>query len=133
MDKNWGKYRLIILGLIILGFFISRTFFQKDDTPNSVPLNIGLNRNIDQLVLSHHAECRMKCRDITMEEVKEILREGQINYMKSNLKDERGPSYAVEGYSNDQQHLRIVFAPKENEIVVVSCIDLNKEWPCDCN
>jgi hypothetical protein len=75
----------------------------------------------------------MECRDITEEEIKEILHDGNINYNKSDLNDKRGATYALEGYSNEHQHLRIVFAPKQNEMVVVTCIDLDKEWQCDCN
>ena len=74
----------------------------------------------------------MECRDVNKDEVKEILLKGNINYARSNLKDDRGATYALEGYSSSKQHLRIVFAPKENAIVVVTCIDIDKEWQCDC-
>jgi hypothetical protein len=131
--NNWGKYRLLILGIIILSFFVSRTFFDKDPAPKITPLPNTFNRNIDHLTITKHARCRMDCRNVTLEEVKEILHDGNINYMKSDLKDERGPTYALEGYSHVKQHLRIVFAPKQTELVVVTCIDLDKEWQCDCN
>jgi hypothetical protein len=133
MIKNWGKYRIIFFILIVIGLFVYRTFFQKKTTPKIPPVTIGINRNPGNLIFTRHAECRMKCRDITEDEVKEILLKGNINYMKSDLKNERGPTYALEGYSDEQQHLRIIFAPKKDEVVVVSCIDLDKEWHCDCN
>lgn len=133
MSKSWNTYRLIILVVIIIGFFISRTFFQKDHGPGIRPLRVELNRNIDNFILTRHAKCRMECRDITEEEIKEILHDGNINYMKSNLNDERGATYALEGYSHKHQHLRIVFAPKKDEMVIVTCIDLDKDWQCDCN
>ena len=65
----------------------------------------------------------MECRDITEEEIKEILHEGSINYMKSNRNDERGATYALKGESHEHQHLRIGFAPAKDEMVVVTCID----------
>lgn len=133
MSKSWNTYRLIILVVIIIGFFISRTFFQKAHGPGIRPLRVELNRNIDNFILTRHAKCRMECRDITEEEIKEILHDGSINYMKSNLNDERGATYALEGYSHEHQHLRIVFAPKKDEMVIVTCIDLDKDWQCDCN
>lgn len=117
----------------MLGFFISRTFFGKEESANIPSLTEALDRNRDNLVITKHARCRMECRAITEQEIKEILQIGNINYNKSNLKDERGPTYALEGYSADKQHLRIVVAPKKHEIVVVSCIDLDKEYKCDCN
>ena len=133
MNKNWTKYRLIIFGIIVVSLFISRVFLRREKAPDIPPITIGINRNINNLILTKHAKCRMECRDITEEEIKEILHDGNINYMKSNLNDERGPTYALEGYSHEHQHLRIVFAPKKDEMVVVTCIDLDKEAECDCN
>ena len=135
MLKNWPKYRIIIFILIVISLFVSRTIlrlFKTGDTSEIVRFP-GLNRNIAHLTLSKHARCRMECRDITEEEIKEILHDGNINYNKSNLNDVEGATYALEGYSYEHQHLRIIFAPKENELVVVTCIDLDKEWQCNCN
>ncbi|OMP80293.1 hypothetical protein BW716_05675 [[Flexibacter] sp. ATCC 35208] len=75
----------------------------------------------------------MDCRQITEREVAEILETGQINTEKSNPRDLPCPTYALEGYSDDGQHLRIVFAPCSGETKVVTCIDLDKEWQCDCH
>jgi len=135
MSGAWAKYRLIIFGIIIIAFFIARTVLPvfKTGKGNEITPLPGLNRNSNNLVITKHAACRMNCRDITEAEIKEILHEGNINYMKSDLYDSRGPSYAVEGYSHEHQHLRIVFAPKNDVLVVVTCIDLDKEWQCDCN
>ena len=92
----------------------------------------GLDRN-GKLFYTKHAKCRMKCRQITQKEVKDILEKGTINYKKTNLDDPRGPSYAVEGYTSDRQHVRIIFAPKEKHITVVTVIDLEVEYECSCN
>lgn len=75
----------------------------------------------------------MECRHIDEAEVKEILEEGNINYNKSELDSEAcRQRYALEGYSHDNQHLRIIFAPCNNEVTVITVIDLGQEWPCDC-
>jgi hypothetical protein len=29
--------------------------------------------------------------------------------------------------------VRIVFAPDNGKVVVITAIDLDKEWPCNCN
>lgn len=84
------------------------------------------------IVYSRHAKCRMDCRHIDEGEVKEILAKGEINYSKEE-KGENGITYPLEGITQDGQHVRIVFAPKEKEIIVVTAIDLEKNWPCgDC-
>ena len=137
MNSNWTKYRWIFFVLIIIGFFVSRTIIpllqKEEDAPKVKPLAVELNRNISHLILTKHAKCRMECRDISEDEIKEILHDGNINYMKSDINNERGATYALEGYSHDHQHLRVIFAPKKDEIVVVTCIDIDKEWHCDCN
>ena len=90
------------------------------------------NRNVQRIIYSKHAHCRMDCRHIDESEVKEILIEGQVNVSKIQ-EDERGKTYPLEGVTHDKQHVRIVFAPKENNTVeVVTCIDLDTEWPCNC-
>lgn len=94
----------------------------------------GLIRNPALINYSKHARCRMDCRHISEQEVKQILLEGKINYAKSDLKekDECKKKYAVEGYTKDNQHVRMIFAPCSDEVTVVTVIDLGKEWVCDC-
>ncbi len=93
----------------------------------------GLNRNPLHINYSKHAKCRMDCRHITANEIADILKNGTINYKKSELEgNDCRKKYAVEGYSKNQQHLRIIFAPCGDEVTVVTCIDLGVEWACDC-
>ena len=91
----------------------------------------GFNRNATNIIFSKHAKCRMDCRKIDESEVKEILRSGTINRKKIQ-NDKRGKTYPVEGFTHDKQHVRIVFAPKDDCLVVVTVIDLDTEWKCDC-
>ena len=91
----------------------------------------GFNRNATNIIFSKHAKCRMDCRKIDESEVKEILQTGTINHKKIQ-NDKRGKTYPVEGFTHDRQHVRIVFAPKDDGLVVVTVIDLDTEWKCDC-
>jgi hypothetical protein len=69
---------------------------------------------------------------ISEEEVRQILREGKINHRKSNPRNKPDPQYALEGITPDGQAVRIVFALSSGKAVVVTAIDLKKEWPCQC-
>lgn len=73
----------------------------------------------------------MECRHIDESEIKEILEKGQINYNKIES-DARGRSYPLEGITHDKQHVRVVFASKNDALIVVTCIDLDNDWPCNC-
>nr|WP_303626681.1 DUF4258 domain-containing protein [Ferruginibacter sp. HRS2-29] len=92
----------------------------------------GFDRAASRIVYSKHARCRMDCRHIDESEVKEILQRGNINTEKIE-QGNKGTSYPLEGITHDKQRVRIVFAPHESEMVVVTVIDLDKEWQCDCN
>jgi len=106
----------------------SSTNISADTTSQDDPIN----RHPDQIIYSRHARCRMDCRHITETEIKEILDRGKINYGKIE-ENPKGKTYPLEGITDEHQHLRIVFAPKgDNDIEVVTCIDLDTEWSCDC-
>ena len=95
--------------------------------------NSRFNRNVAELYFTKHAKCRMACRHVTQKEVREILAEGTINYNKSELDDPQGPTYALEGETSDKQHVRIIFAPKQKHMSVVTVIDLENDFKCNCN
>lgn len=104
----------------------------KHGASSSVNRNRGFDRRVSYLQYSNHAKCRMNCRHITQEEVKEVMREGKINYSKSDLQNARCPRYAVEGITADNQDVRIIFAQCDEHTTVVTVIDLEKKWNCDC-
>ena len=94
--------------------------------------NRGFDRRTSFIEYTQHARCRMSCRQITEEEVKEIMQNGKINYRKSDVHDRPCPTYALEGVTHESQRVRIVFAQCDNKTKVVTTIDLDKEWTCDC-
>jgi hypothetical protein len=91
-----------------------------------------LDRHAAHLIFTRHAICRMDCRHITEAEIREILERGVINYNKSDPGAHPDPKYALEGYTREDQHLRIIVAPSSRGMVVITCIDLGQEWQCDC-
>jgi len=74
----------------------------------------------------------MQCRHISQAEVEEIMRDGNINYDKSDIKNARCPRYAVEGTTEENQRVRIVYAQCDKSTTVVTVIDLGHDWYCDC-
>jgi len=101
-------------------------------TTDNINRNNGLDRRVSFLEYTQHAKCRMDCRHITQDEVKYILQKGQINYRKSEAQGHPCPTYALEGYSPEKQHLRIVFAQCDYKTKVVTCIDLDTDFECHC-
>jgi hypothetical protein len=99
---------------------------------NPVDRDKGFDRRVSYLEYSKHAKCRMGCRRISQAEVEQIMQEGKINYNKSDLQNARCPRYALEGITIDNQKVRIIFAQCNEKTEVVTVIDLDTEWSCDC-
>ena len=116
---------IIIIGIILL-FFNFRDVVNVD--------NESFTRSPVELQYTRHARCRMDCRQITEAEVRDILANGSINTRKSDPADKPCPTWALEGYTRqDGQHVRIVFAQCSGVTRVVTCIDLDREFNCNCN
>ena len=131
----------VVLVLALLGIVIwqARVRSEKQNSAatssgstDNVNRNYGFDRRTAFLEYTKHARCRMDCRQITAAEVEEIMQNGKINYRKSNVKAHPCPTYAVEGYTKDDQRVRIVFGQCDNKTKVITCIDLDKEWECHC-
>ncbi len=108
-------------------------YFLKTKSSPSTDTNSNLDRSIAHFIFTKHARCRMDCRHIDETEVKEILQKGTINYSKSQLNAKPDPKYALEGQTHDGQQVRIIFAPSNKGMVVITVIDLKEEWQCACN
>ncbi len=105
---------------------------QKKGPEEATRNNLDIFRDPDaEYFFTKHARCRMDCRKITQKEVKEIVRKAEVNYTTSDLNDPKGATYALEGYtSKDRQHVRIIVAPKQRHLSIVTVIDLDKDWEC---
>lgn len=145
MLKKYLPYILLFIAALLLWYIKShqrgnntnKPERQQTETvkinPSTEPVaaNDPIDRTPEHLIYTKHARCRMECRHIDESEVQEVLKDGIINYKKVE-EDDRGKSYPLEGFTHDKQHVRIVFAPKRNDLVVVTVIDLEHDWPCDC-
>ena len=126
---------VLFLGVLAIRHYQSQGVVEKNDqseTSKSTRNNLAVFRDPEATYFfTKHARCRMTCRSITQKEVKEIVRKADANYTKSELDAARGPKYAVEGYtSKDRQHIRVIVAPKQRHLSIVTVIDLDKEWEC---
>lgn len=104
----------------------------KNPGKNTINRNRGFDRRVTYINYTDHAKCRMQCRHITQQEVHDIMQEGKVNYNKSDVNDTPCPTYAVEGTTPDRQHVRIIFAQCDEKSKVVTVIDLDTKWQCDC-
>lgn len=125
MGRKRNLYFLLLIVIVFLLVIKRLSCVRNNDANESF-------RDATHLILTKHVECRMDCRHITEEEIKEILKTGKVNYRKSGIGSKGDSTFALEGYSHENQHIRVVVAPESDGLVVITCIDLDKEWPCNC-
>jgi hypothetical protein len=114
---------LVVLGTLLL-FLVSRW---REPVRKE-----AFDRDPDQLVFTRHALCRMNCRQISKEDIDEIMNKGIINFNKSNRNDRPCPTFALQGETSDGEKLRVVFAQCREETRVVTCYNLEEDFSCDC-
>jgi len=126
----------VLLLVAALGFYFIKRYKNTTSklgvSQQNVNRDRGFDRRVSYLQYSNHAKCRMECRHISEQEVAEAMQEGKINYKKSDIRNSRCPRYAIEEITKDDQHIRVVFAQCNNYTEVVTVIDLDTEWTCDC-
>jgi Domain of unknown function (DUF4258) len=130
---------ILLLVMLVAAIAIKRcnntgTVNPKPRKENTTTVNRdrGFDRRVSYIEYSKHADCRMDCRKISKTEVEDIMRNGEINYRKSDLQNARCPRYALEGITKDNQKVRIVFAQCNELTNVVTVIDLDTDWTCHC-
>lgn len=144
MNKKW--YPFILIAILLAALVAVKLIGKKSSTDTTKPKTTtttkdpastvnrdrGFDRRVSYLEYSEHAKCRMQCRKISQKEVEEIMKDGKINYNKSDIQNARCPRYAVEGVTSDNQRVRIVYAQCNEKTVVVTVIDLETDYECHC-
>jgi hypothetical protein len=138
--KRKNLYSLVMLLVLLVVYLL---FFRSNDNgAGTRSPQKSVRKRIDHreaafrhkpLYYTKHAQCRMDCRQISEAEVKQIVKEGEINYNKSDLQDKPCPSYSVEGITDNGQQVRIVVGDCKTRASIVTVIDLKEDHPCDCN
>jgi hypothetical protein len=92
----------------------------------------AFDRRPTHLYYTEHALCRMNCRQISKEDIKEIMKKGIINFNKSNRRSRPCPTFALQGETSDGEKLRVVFAQCDDETKVITCYNLEEDFDCHC-
>ena len=92
----------------------------------------AFDRTPSHLTYTKHALCRMDCRMISKQDIKEIMKKGIINFNRSNRRDRPCPTFALQGETSDGEKLRVIFAECVDETKVVTCYNLKEDFDCQC-
>ena len=101
---------------------------------NTKPVSGKLMYKNRPVEVTKHGSCRMDCRQLRPEEVQLVLDKGVVNPRKSGQNDKPGdcPTTALEGRTQDGQLARIVVADCGSYCKLVTVIDLETDFSCNC-
>lgn len=129
--KQLSSIILFAILLIVYLLFFRKEQHQSPERNKSDKREKAFRHN--RIYYTKHARCRMDCRHIDESEIKEILEEGKINYTKSETNAQPCPKFALEGITHDQQHVRIIVGDCDSQASIITVIDLQTEFKCDCD
>ena len=118
-------------GYTLLAIVIALVFFVIARWQEPVRKEV-FDRDPEKLIYTKHALCRMDCRQISRDDINEIMEKGIINLNKSNRRDRPCPTYALQGETRDGEKIRVVFAQCDRETKVVTCYNLQEDFECHC-
>ncbi|CAN5488547.1 hypothetical protein BH11BAC2_BH11BAC2_01650 [soil metagenome] len=123
----------VILVVLVILYLL---FFRKEEN-NVVDKRHKIDKREkafrhNRVYYTKHARCRMDCRHIDESEIKEILEIGEINYAKSETNAQPCPKFALEGITHDKQHVRIIVGDCDSQASIITVIDLDTAFKCDC-
>jgi hypothetical protein len=115
---------LLLLLLVFLVFLIRRW--------NEPKQKEAFDREPPTLGYAARAVCQMACRNISKEEIEEIMKKGLINFNRSNRRRHPCPAFALQGRTGSGKSLLVIFAQCPKETTVLTCFTLKDSIRCDC-
>jgi hypothetical protein len=120
----------LMIGFVVI-FFILRYILFDFNEDNIKQENLPFSYS--KIHYTKHAKERMDCRKISEQEVEEVLLKGDINNQKTVYSNEAcSTKYAIEyRVATDKQFIRVVAAPCNEKLNIVTVIDLESNNECE--
>ena len=145
LTHRFGKFVLMI-AILLLSFLAYKYFVPNQTIPKpseqpapskpavtTTPIGeIKAKMMQKEFVYTNHALCRMECRNISKDDINEILRRGKLSPKISKLNDKPCPTYAFAWSTPSYQMVIAVFALCEDVTKLVTAYPLGTEDPPSC-
>lgn len=123
------KPRNVVYSLLFILILFGVAIIKRWQEPRRGEL---FNRSTERVVYTKFALCRMNCQYIIKNDVEDIMKAGIINLNKSDRRYKPCPTYALQGRTKRGSYLRIVFAQCDVITNIISCVDVEKSFTCNC-
>ncbi len=128
LDKD-TKRRFKLFGIgVLLGSVLVYFMILKDRNIFKGPQEVIFEKmKHGALVITDNGRCRMNCKNISEDDVKNLMTHGDVNYSESQVHEKPCPFYAVDGKSKDGREIRVVYRLCTNDSLteVITAHDLS--------
>jgi len=125
----WRRFRFYGFGLLMGCCLVSVITKGK---ACRMPATLKLEElNAKTIVFSKEALKSMDCREFNTEDIKSLLKKGSVNIGKSEVHARPIPIFAVDGYTKNKHHLRLIIENGRDTSRIMNMTDLDSEKdPC---
>jgi hypothetical protein len=121
--KFYQRFAYYLVGLIIGCFFVAMVLSGKDTRCNYFPNARVLNDlSTKPFNLSPKASKKLDEKWVTMTDIKNTLKYGDVDFDKSNIKYESGKIYIVEGQTISNVQITLEFINYPDKVVLKDII-----------
>lgn len=129
------RFKLYAFGLLLGTLIVSFVYKGKGcQMPGSAKME---ELSWQQLQITEHGDCVIKCKELSADSIKNVLKTGKVNYDKSNVRGEPLPMYAIEGFINGKP-VRLIIEDNDTISQLVTVFDFSQDTDevipsnCDC-
>lgn len=121
--KFYQRFAYYLVGLFIGCFFVSMVFSGKDTRCNYFPNARVLNDlSTKPFNLSPEASKKIEEKWVTMNDIKNTLKYGDVDFDKSNINYESGKIYVVDGKTTSNFQISLEFINYQDKVVLKDII-----------
>ena len=123
---TWKRIRLYLFGFIIGCVMVYFMLLRGVNRTYWLPSN-RVKEQVDKssFKFSDHAKCILECKHITEEEVREVLKNGDVNFSESDTRGVPCPSYAIEGTSHNKKiRVLVTIFERDSTAEITTAINL---------
>ncbi|MBI2271450.1 MAG: DUF4258 domain-containing protein [Bacteroidetes bacterium] len=125
----WRRFRLYGFGLLMGCLLVSIiTKGKACQMPGTLKLE---ELNSQKLEFTSYADCKMKCLGIGEDDIKDMMKKGDINYGKSEVHSKPYPKYAIEGDTRDGRSVLIIVNDCDSTTKIANLIGEKETCSCD--
>jgi hypothetical protein len=124
------RSRNVILSLLLMLALLAFTFMKvRFWEPKKKP---ALQRNPSRIEYSQLALCRMDCRNINANDITELIKNGEVNFSESDIKNKPCPLFIVQGLTKKNMSLRLEIIQCGRVAKVIRCSYPGMDYSCNC-